>query len=106
MTDSYLPLRIVETELSRFALVGELDLAGVSDIEEQLARFDGDVVLDCSGLTFIDASGLGLLVRTRHACETRGAKFSLIEPSPCLMRLLSITGLDAAFLPSFDGSGR
>jgi anti-sigma B factor antagonist len=98
-------LRIVEMGPSRLAVIGELDLAGVPELEAQLAACVGDVALDCSGLTFVDASGLGLLVRTRNACDTRGVKFTLVEPSGCLLRLLSITGLDAVFLTTLDGSG-
>lgn len=98
-------LRIVEMGPSRLAIVGELDLAGVPKLDAQLTGCDGDVALDCSGLTFVDAAGLGLFVRTRSACETRGAKFTLVDPSGCLVRLLSITGLDAMFLTMLEGSG-
>ena len=106
MIEDCVPLRIVETGASRLALVGELDAAGVPELEARLARCDGDVVLDCSRLTFVDASGLSLFLRARIACETRGVTFTLVEPSRRVLRLLSITGLDAVFLTSFEGSDR
>ena len=90
---------------SRLAPVGELDSAGVPELEAQLTTCDGDVVLDCSGLTFVDAASLGLFVRARVSCETRGVAFTLVEPSRCVQRLLSITDLDGVFLPSLEGSG-
>jgi anti-anti-sigma factor len=98
--------RIVEMGPSKLALVGELDLASVPAVEARLEGCDGDVALDCSGLTFVDSSGLHLFARTLAACEARGAKFTLLEPSGSLLRLLSITGLDAVFLTTFEGSGR
>jgi anti-anti-sigma factor len=53
----------------------------------------------------VDSSGLHLFARTLAACEARGAKFTLLEPSGSLLRLFSITGLDAVFLTTFEGSG-
>lgn len=97
MRESCWPIKVVKAGPSRLAIVGELDSAGIPHLEEELATFDGDVELDCSGLTFVDARGLGLFVRARKACEARGAEFTLVEPSRCLARLLSITGLDAVF---------
>ena len=46
----------------RLCLTGELDMAGVPDVRVRLVAMSEDVELDCSGLTFIDASGLRVLV--------------------------------------------
>jgi anti-sigma B factor antagonist len=84
-------------ELSEPALArlcGELDLAAVVTVRHRLVGADGDVDLDCSGLTFIDASGLRLFVAVHQACEGRGAKLAIVNPSRCVMRLLALTGLD------------
>jgi anti-anti-sigma factor len=98
-------LRIVELGPGRFALAGELDTAGVPKVEGRLAACDGDVTLDCSGLTFLDAAAVGLFVRIRTACETRGVKFTLVEPSRSVQRVLFITGLDEDFLTDGEGLG-
>ena len=76
-------------------LLGELDAAGVPEVWAQLAAVDGDVELDCSGLTFIDASGVRLFVAVQAACRARGAKLSIVNPSRCVVRLVELTGLDA-----------
>lgn len=99
-------LRVVDVAPSRVAVIGELDLAGVPELEARLAACGGDVVLDCAGLTFVDAAGLGVLARTQKACEDRGVKFTLLDPPRCLTRLLSITGLDAVLLCSFEAPER
>ena len=78
-------------------LVGELDLAGAPQVRARFADLDGDVDVDCSGLHFIDASGLGVLAAARTACDDRGAKLVLVDPSPFLRRLLQLTDLDAVF---------
>jgi anti-sigma B factor antagonist len=73
---------------------GELDLAGVPQLLSALAGLDGDVELDCSGLEYIDASGVGALVRVHEACAARGAQFVVVDPSPVVVRLLRLVELD------------
>jgi anti-sigma B factor antagonist len=74
-------------------LGGELDANGVPELGDRLAGVEGDVTLDCSGLTFLDSSGLALFVTTHRACQARGAKLAIVNPSPCVIRLLELTGL-------------
>jgi anti-anti-sigma factor len=74
-------------------LFGELDADGVPELSDRLIGVDGDVTLDCSGLTFIDSSGLAFFVTTYRACLARGAKLAIVNPSPCVIRLLELTGL-------------
>ena len=74
-------------------LCGELDAAGVPELSGRLTGVEGDVTLDCSGLTFLDSSGLALFVATYHACQARGAKLVIVNPSRCVIRVLELTGL-------------
>jgi anti-anti-sigma factor len=69
---------------------GEVDIASVSRLEEALDLSDGPLDLDCRQLDFIDAAGLGALVR---AVNSHGS-VTLLNPSPTLVRLLKITELD------------
>jgi anti-sigma B factor antagonist len=55
----------------------------------------GDVELDCSGLTFLDASGLRVILAAHRACQARDAMLTIVDPSRCVVRLLALTGLDA-----------
>jgi len=79
----------------RLQLFGELDASEVHRVRSCLVGVDGDVELDCSGLRFIDASGLGLFVELDTACRARSAKLLIINPSRYVARLLELTGLDA-----------
>ena len=76
-------------------LVGELDIAAVPTLRDRLADAVGDIELDCGGLTFVDAAGLRLLVALHQACECRGSKLAIVNPSRCVVRLLALTGADA-----------
>jgi anti-anti-sigma factor len=59
-----------------------------------LAGLDGDVDLDCSGVDFIDAAGLGAFVRAHQQCAARGAQLVVVDPSRAVLRLLQMVELD------------
>ena len=79
----------------RLRFFGELDASGVPRVRTCLVCIDGDVEIDCSGLSFVDAAGLGLFVELDAECRARHAKLLVINPSRCVVRLLELTGLDS-----------
>jgi anti-anti-sigma factor len=85
-------------------LMGELDLAGVPTLRSVLAGLDGDVELDCSGLDFIDGTGLWAVLQEHEAGEARGGKLVLVDPSPAVDRLLGLVELDTVLLIRRDGA--
>lgn len=76
---------------------GELDLATVPTLRDRLEqlRFKrAAVVLELSGLTFLDSSGLALLVRTQQAATRSFWDFSIDdELAPEVRRALDISGI-------------
>jgi anti-anti-sigma factor len=85
---------IASSQPTSARLSGELDLAAVADVGRRLLEVDGDVELECSELTFIDAAGLRLLVAIHRRCDDRGATLAIVNPARCVVRLLALTGLD------------
>ena len=79
------------------ALCGELDLAMAGVLHPQLSHLDGDITLNCAGLTFIDAAGIGLLVEIDQICVARGAKLTVVNAPRCVTRLLALVQLDGEF---------
>lgn len=85
----------------RLTLNGELDLASAPALRETIARLCAEgteeIVLDISGLQFIDSTGLRCILAARSACD-RGGSRMVVEPepdkvAPQVRRLLQVTGL-------------
>jgi anti-sigma B factor antagonist len=81
--------------VGQLRLFGELDASEVPRVRACLVDVAGDIELDCSGLTFIDAAGVGLFVELHTECQARNAKLLIINPSPCVIRILELTGLES-----------
>lgn len=86
-----------ERELVRIAPAGELDLATAPELQSQLdelrdSGFDR-IVLDLRKLTFLDSSGIALILREDRLARRNGHDFSLISGSPAIQRVLAVCGL-------------
>jgi anti-anti-sigma factor len=85
-------------------LGGELDIASaevaVSYVRDVIDRHRGPVIVDLTALTFCDARGLAALVRMAGYAEQKSCPFRLASPSPSLVKIMRITGLDRRFLAS------
>jgi anti-anti-sigma factor len=78
------------------APAGELDLATVAEVERELSELRAagftDVVLDLRRVTFMDSSGLALLLSEHRMAQAAGHRFRLVEGSAAAARLLDVTG--------------
>lgn len=81
-----------EGETAVIALAGELDLAGASALEQEIALVDRDaIVLDLRGLEFMDSSGLRAIVVASQRVQDAGRRFALIPGAAQVMRVFDIT---------------
>lgn len=77
------------------ALRGELDASTTQELAEHLIGPPGSlVVVDLSALTFIDSSGLGAIHAARRRVMEDGGNLVVCRPTPAVLRVLEITGLD------------
>ena len=83
------------------SVTGELDIATAEQAYSYISEvIDGrlaPVTVDLSGLTFCDASGLGVLARTARYARQKGRQLMLASARPSLLKIMRITGLDRAF---------
>ncbi|MCW2943304.1 MAG: Anti-anti-sigma regulatory factor (antagonist of anti-sigma factor)-like protein [Actinoallomurus sp.] len=79
-------------------LRGEIDIAAAPGLRERLLGLLQPgmelVILDLSGVSFCDASGLGVLVGSHHHATMLGVTLRLTGLHPRVARLLHIHGLD------------
>ena len=77
--------------------VGELDLATTDDLDARLRELHAQghkrLVLDLSGLRFMDSTGLRLLLGWDAASRQNGFEFRLTAPPPHVERVLKVAGV-------------
>jgi anti-anti-sigma factor len=82
-------------------LRGEHDRATMSALSDTITRaiaLDGtDLVVDLSGVEFIDGGTVGALVEARNFLWKQSRSLHLMFPSPCARRILDLCGVD--YLP-------
>jgi len=86
-----------DRDVVRVAPWGELDIAAVESLTEELdalwqAGFTR-VVLDLSGLTFIDSSGLHLVVTQTAAARSAGHSLTLVPGPDSVQRVFALCGV-------------
>jgi anti-sigma B factor antagonist len=80
---------------------GELDLGSVEPLERELDGVIGAggrrVIVDLTGVTFIDSVSLGALVRNAKRLRANGGTCVIVADDPRILRVFEITGVDRAF---------
>jgi anti-sigma B factor antagonist len=92
----------------RIFVAGELDMATVPRLEQEVeARLpDGpcELLLELSGLTFIDSSGLRLLIMLAERAKAEGWTLSITRPPERTLTIFEISGV-GKYLPLLKDPG-
>src|SRR4051794_14150179 len=80
-------------------VVGDVDLGTAPDFEDELARAVEEnialgLVVDLSGVTFIDSTGLNALVRAFERQRLMGRPLALVTDDTRVTMMLEVTRLD------------
>jgi anti-anti-sigma factor len=79
------------------ALSGEMDIATSPEFTSRMTRLDAvdssRVVVDLSGLTFLDSSGINALVSAAKTVEAGGGKVTLAAPTSHIRQVFDIVQL-------------
>jgi anti-sigma B factor antagonist len=81
-------------------LRGELDLSDSAGVTAALAGVMArhlEIIVDLTGLEFIDCSGLWVLTRAREQATRAGGGLLLAAPQQLVLRVLHLTGLVDVF---------
>lgn len=99
--DSPQPLSVTRSQVEGvtvFRLSGELDLASSPALRQELFDLiDGgeqpSVQVDLADMTFIDTTGLNVLVTAMRRLAAMGGNLIVANPRPSTLRLFQIAGL-------------
>ena len=82
---------------NRFALNGEIDLSTASVLRSALARLisgtSADLLVDCARLTFIDSTGVAVLLEFHQQLEADGRRMLILDVQPGPRRVFEALGL-------------
>jgi anti-sigma B factor antagonist len=84
--------------LVELALIGELDLAAIpilrDAVDEQLKADEvTGLAIDLSGLTFLDSSGIGMLLTCQRQAHAVGRTFTATGAQGIVARVLDVSGV-------------
>lgn len=94
MTDPAARLSIAAAD-RQLTLAGEVDAFTAPLLSEHLEQLgtDADVHLHLGDVTFMDSSGLRVVMGAHRTLDAAGRVLHLQQPSPAVAKLLEITGL-------------
>lgn len=86
-------------DLARVSVEGEVDVSCANDLrtelDDALAGGVSRVEVALSRLSYIDSTGIGVLVGFAKRAKDAGVGFSLVAPQPNVARVLGLLGVDA-----------
>jgi len=80
---------------------GEIDVAtapGLRDhLDNVIGRETGPIVVDLTSVTFIDSTGLGVLIGAQRRCDEAERVLRIVVSEPRIRKVFEITGLTDHF---------
>lgn len=80
----------------RVRLTGELDIATAARLRDEIRRLidrePDRLIVDLSGLDFIDAAGVGTLIGLWRHARRCGCRMWVTSPGPAVEKVLQVTG--------------
>jgi anti-sigma B factor antagonist len=87
-----------EGDLHTICLFGELDLASAEAVQRELQRVEATgveaIVVDLSGLTFTDSTGVRLIVSADARSRADSERLTLLRGPASVQRVFALTGLE------------
>ncbi len=92
----------IENERSwHIALSGEVDIYNAPQLKEALLAVldqnEGDMIINCKDLVYIDSTGLGVLISLLKRVKEYDGSITITELKPYIGKIFTITGLDKVF---------
>ena len=87
---------------------GEIDMTNASVLREVLRnvverKTAGRIAVDMRDVTFLDSSGIGMLVAAHRAAAAKGIGLTLTDPNPIVRMTLDVANLTDMLVGEGDG---
>lgn len=80
---------------------GELDIFNAQDVRvrvlDEYEKSKSDIVLDFSHVSFMDSTGLGILISIQKVLNDDGYKLRIVNVDPKIKKIFIITELEEVF---------
>jgi anti-anti-sigma factor len=99
VTTDQLSIEIVPSPDSvTLRLRGEIDMQTAPHLREAAlcatSQFSTALHLDMAEVSFMDSTGVEVLVATRRRIDLEGGRLTVVNPSRQVLRVLEVTGID------------
>ena len=89
----------IKDDVLTLKLIGEIDHHGAGALREEIDRAifkyrAATVILDLSGVSFMDSAGLGLILGRFRKTREMGINLIIVNPTDSIMKILLIAGAD------------
>jgi anti-anti-sigma factor len=92
-------------DVHTIAVTGEMDLSNAGEVERELLHAEAtdatSIVIDLTGLSFMDSTGIRLLICADARSRADSGRLRLTRPPAAVFRVLCIAGVDT-LLPFRD----
>ena len=90
-----------EDSFTVLELNGDLDVSSApalqAALQELIDQGGQHVIVDLSGVPFMDSSGLGVLVAAHRRISATGGQLALVNPAPTLQKVFQLTRTNRLF---------
>ena len=103
MTSEDLSISVREEDGTvHMALSGEVDFGNVAELRAAILRqANGEprnLVIDLSGVTFLDSMGLSVLIQGKRSVEGSGGQLAIVNAGDRVRHVLQLAGVDEYLL--------
>ncbi len=92
-----LSIQTTEDAVRKVLVVGEVDVSNADELraalDAALPETAGELVADLSQPTYIDSTGIGVLVGAAHRAAEAGKKLVVAQPQKNVARVLELLGV-------------
>jgi len=86
-------------------VAGEADVTNTDELrrllDDEVSQQPRTMIIDLSGLRFMDSSALHALLRANRSLDRQGGVLALVSPQPAVAKILRLTTADR-LIPVFD----